>query len=178
MRLFSLGALAAFLPCIAMADYGAVTVSRVVSVYDADTFRVDIDDWPAVIGKNMSIRVLGVDAPEIRGKCAGEKERAIVARDFVRGLLAGADHIQLHNLKRGKYFRLLARVSVDGQDLGELLISQGYAREYGGRRRGGWCSDWHKQEDAINLPSSLRNLGTFAMASFPFAMAFFYLKLL
>ncbi|HGX92428.1 MAG TPA: thermonuclease family protein, partial [Candidatus Tenderia sp.] len=36
-----------------------LVVSRVVSIYDADTFRVDINGWPPIIGSNMPIRVLG-----------------------------------------------------------------------------------------------------------------------
>jgi len=52
--------------------YGDVLVSEVTSIYDADTFRVNIKHWPDVIGKHVSIRVLGVDAPEIRGKCASK----------------------------------------------------------------------------------------------------------
>ena len=50
-------------------QYGTVTVSKVISVYDGDTFRVNIDSLPPIVGKNIAIRVNGVDTPEIRGKC-------------------------------------------------------------------------------------------------------------
>ena len=54
-------------------DYGNVTVSKVTSIYDADTFRANIKDYPPIVGESNSIRINGVDAPEIRGKCESEK---------------------------------------------------------------------------------------------------------
>ena len=38
-------------------QYGTVTVSKVISVYDGDTFRVNIDSLPPIAGKNIPIRV-------------------------------------------------------------------------------------------------------------------------
>ena len=91
----------------AASEYGTVTVSKVISVYDGDTFRVDIDSLPPIVGKNIPIRLNGVDTPEIRGKCKYEKDLAIKARDFVRNKLANAKEIKLNNLQRGKYFRVV-----------------------------------------------------------------------
>ena len=82
-------------------QYGTVTVSKVISVYDGDTFRVNIDSLPPIVGKNIAIRVNGVDTPEIRGKCQYEKDLALEARDFVRGKLANAKEIKLTNFYRG-----------------------------------------------------------------------------
>jgi endonuclease YncB( thermonuclease family) len=42
-------------------QYGTVTVSKVISVYDGDTFRVNIDSLPPIVGRNIPIRVNGVD---------------------------------------------------------------------------------------------------------------------
>ncbi len=116
-----------------------LVVSRVVSIYDADTFRVDINGWPPIIGSNMPIRVLGVDAPEIRGKCADEKAKALEAKAVTVNSLRNAQTIELRNIKRGKYFRLLADIYVDGKSLAALLISSGLARPYDGGKREGWC---------------------------------------
>ena len=41
-------------------QYGTVTVSKVINVYDGDTFRVNIDSLPPIVGKNIPIRVNGV----------------------------------------------------------------------------------------------------------------------
>ncbi len=120
-------------------QYGTVTVSKVISVYDGDTFRVDIDSLPPIVGKNIPIRVNGVDTPEIRGKCKYEKNLALKARDFVRAKLANAKEIKLTNLQRGKYFRVVANVLVDGVSLEQELLDNELAYEYSGGKKLSWC---------------------------------------
>ncbi len=120
-------------------QFGNVFVSDVTSIYDADTFRVNIKNWPDVIGKHMSVRVLGVDAPEIRGKCPAEKQAARLAKQFTVKMLRSAKVVELRNIKRGKYFRILAEVYVDNQSLAEALISAHHARVYDGGKRLSWC---------------------------------------
>jgi len=137
--LLLLGAL--FIQPVTARDYGSVTVKQVTSIYDADTFRVDIEGYPAIAGEHISIRVLGVDAPEIRGKCEAEKISARQAKQFTVELLRSAQVIELHNMQRGKYFRILADVYIDGSSLADLLISMGHARPYDGGKRKGWCGD-------------------------------------
>jgi endonuclease YncB( thermonuclease family) len=120
-------------------QYGTVTVSKVISVYDGDTFRVNIDSLPPIVGKNIPIRVNGVDTPEIRGKCQYEKNLALKARDFVRVKLANAKEIKLTNLQRGKYFRVVANVVVDGVSLEQDLLDNELAYEYSGGKKSSWC---------------------------------------
>ena len=120
-------------------QYGTVTVSKVISVYDGDTFRVNIDSLPPIVGKNIRIRVNGVDTPEIRGKCQYEKNLALKARDFVRSKLANAKEIKLTNLQRGKYFRVVANVVVDGVSLEQELLDNKLAYEYSGGKKLSWC---------------------------------------
>ena len=120
-------------------EYGTVTVSKVISVYDGDTFRVDIDSLPPIVGKNIPIRLNGVDTPEIRGKCKYEKDLAIKARDFVRNKLANAKEIKLNNLQRGKYFRVVANVMVDGVNLEQELLDNELAYKYTGGKKSSWC---------------------------------------
>ena len=120
-------------------QYGTVTVSKVISVYDGDTFRVNIDSLPPIVGKNIRIRVNGIDTPEIRGKCQYEKNLALEARDFVRAKLANAKEIKLTNLQRGKYFRVVANVLVDGVSLGQELLDNKLAYEYSGGKKSSWC---------------------------------------
>jgi endonuclease YncB( thermonuclease family) len=120
-------------------QYGTVTVSKVISVYDGDTFRVNIDSLPSIVGKNIPIRVNGIDTPEIRGKCQYEKNLALKARDFVRNKLANAKEIKLTNLQRGKYFRVVANVLVDGVSLEQELLDNELAYEYSGGKKLSWC---------------------------------------
>ena len=121
-------------------QYGTVTVSKVISVYDGDTFRVNIDSLPPIVGKNIPIRMSGVDTPEIRGKCQYEKNLALKARDFVRAKLSNAKEIKLTNLQRGKYFRVVANVVVDGVSLEQELLDNELAYEYSGGKKLSWCN--------------------------------------
>ncbi|MDC3315572.1 thermonuclease family protein [Candidatus Thioglobus sp.] len=121
-------------------EYGTVTVSKVISVYDGDTFRADIDSLPPIVGKNIPIRLNGVDTPEIQAKCQYEKDLALEARDFVRSKLANAKEIKLNKLQRGKYFRLVADVMVDGVSLGQELLENEFAYKYSGGKKSSWCN--------------------------------------
>ena len=120
-------------------QYNSLIVSKVISVYDGDTFRANIDDLPPIIGQNIAIRVNGIDTPEIRGKCKKEKELAINARDFVRGLLSKAKVIELTNIARGKYFRIVANVLIDGNSLEKQILNKKLAYSYYGGKKLGWC---------------------------------------
>jgi endonuclease YncB( thermonuclease family) len=121
-------------------EYGTVTVSKVISVYDGDTFRADIDSLPPIVGKNIPIRLNGVDTPEIQGKCEYEKDLAIKARDFVRNKLANAKEIKLTKLQRGKYFRIVADVMIDGVSLEQELLENKLAYKYTGGKKSSWCN--------------------------------------
>jgi len=120
--------------------YESVIVSEVTSIYDADTFRVNIAGYPDIIGKHVAIRVKGIDAPEIRGKCESEIKAARIAKQFTVDQLRSGSKIELRNPERGKYFRILADVYIDGKQLSKMLLESGNAREYYGGTRGSWCS--------------------------------------
>jgi endonuclease YncB( thermonuclease family) len=139
MKILLILAIVLTVPAQAKPRYGTVTVSKVINVYDGDTFRVNIDSLPPIVGKNIPIRVNGVDTPEIRGKCQYEKNLALEARDFVRAKLANAKEIKLTNLQRGKYFRVVANVVVDGVSLEQELLDNKLAYEYSGGKKLSWC---------------------------------------
>ena len=125
----------------AKTTYPDITISSVVSVYDGDTIKVNIANYPDVIGEAISIRIRGIDAPENRSKCTSEKAKAIKAKDYLKALLANAGVIRLTQVERGKYFRLVANVLVDGVNINQLMIDQGLARTYDGMsKRETWCN--------------------------------------
>ncbi|SDF73000.1 nuclease homologue [Onishia taeanensis] len=126
-------------PSLALAEYGSADVDRVTSIYDGDTFRADIAGWPDVIGERIPVRVAGVDTPEIRGSCEAEKRAARRAKQFTVARLREANSITLEEIERGKYFRVVAHVIVDGKDLGEMLIDEGMGVHYGGGTKSTWC---------------------------------------
>ena len=138
LLLFTVGTLEA--TSLRDTTYGSVVVSEVTSIYDGDTFRVNLEGYPALIGSRMGIRVNGIDTPEMRGKCKKEKTLARTAKQFTVAHLRAAKKIELRNMKRGKYFRIVADVYVDGKNLGQMLIDQGFAVVYdGGHKAKDWC---------------------------------------
>lgn len=83
-------------------------------------------------------RLNGVDTPEITSKIASEKEKALLARDFVKELILDKD-VQVKCHKFDKYGRLLVNIKVcEDKDLSELLISKNYGRFYDGRKKEKW----------------------------------------
>ena len=116
--------------------------------YDGDTCTVDIpiDNLPDIFSKNISVRINGVDTPEIRGKCQLEKCLAYIARDMVRERLDGKE-INLANVAKDKYFRVLADLqyredaSSEWINIVDIIIANGLGVEYnGGTKTADYCS--------------------------------------
>jgi len=104
--------------------------AKVVSVYDGDTITCDIDLGFGVWLRNQTIRLYGIDTPELRG---GERDAGLESRDVVRELMLDVDvTLRTHKDKKGKYGRWLAEVfDDDGRSFNEYLIENGYAKRYG-----------------------------------------------
>lgn len=123
-------------------DYGSVEVNEVTSIYDGDTFRVNIESFPDIVGQKMAIRVNGVDTPEMKGKCKKEIELARAAKKFTVNFLRNSKRVELRNMQRGKYFRIVADVYGDNISLAELLIKNDLAVPYFGNKK---IKDWCEQ---------------------------------
>jgi len=120
-------------------NFGDAIILEVFSIYDGDSFRANIKDYPPIVGEHMAIRINGIDTPELRGKCEKEKQLARTAKQFTVKHLRAAKSITLKNIKRGKYFRLIADVYIDGSSLGDLLLQHGHAVKYTGKTKQEWC---------------------------------------
>ena len=105
---------------------------RVIKCYDADTItiasKLPYDASPLY---RLSVRLNGIDAPEIKGKSAEEKEVAKEARDFLSNLVLNK-MIRLENVESEKYGRILADVYLGDVHLNELLLKERYAVKYDG----------------------------------------------
>jgi endonuclease YncB( thermonuclease family) len=107
-----------------------------VRVVDGDTFIADMErGYPRKIMRNIGIRIAGIDAPELRDKRPEIKKLAYSAKKFARERLSSAKNIKLKNLKKGKYFRIVADVYVDGKSLSKELLAKGYAKPYNGGKK-------------------------------------------
>lgn len=113
--------------------------ARVERVIDGDTLAVRAHIW---LGQDVSVlvRIRGIDAPELHGRCAAERQQALAARDALAGAVA-AGTVTLSAIEADKYGgRILADVaSPAAGPLGTHLLGVGLARAYAGAARGGWC---------------------------------------
>ena len=137
------------------ADEGMKTTQNfykvsLASVYDGDTFKVNLSCRYGIFCKKMGVRVKGIDAPEIRTKDPCEKEMAKKAKAFTKEILKSGSII-LRNCEKDKYFRLLCDVSVRDpnnpakkaeKSLAEVLLAQKLAVAYdGGTKKSiNWCA--------------------------------------
>lgn len=113
--------------------------AEVLYVVDGDTIRVKAHVW---LGQDIEtlVRLQGIDAPEMKGRCPEETRRAAEAREFLRSRLAHGP-VTLTDIRFGKYAgRVLAQVQTPtGEDASAALLASGLARPYRGERRAGWC---------------------------------------
>ena len=93
--------------------------------YDGDTITVNIPEIHPLLGDKIPVRIRGIDTEEIRSK----SEKSIEAKFFVEGVMSSANTIDLMDASRGKYFRIVADVIVDGFSLASLLVERGFAKE-------------------------------------------------
>mgnify|MGYP000032311707 CR=1 FL=1 len=109
--------------------------------YDADTITFNIPGLHPLLGDNMSVRVKGIDTPELRTTDACEKKVGYKAKEFVSKLMEKARRIDLESIERGKYFRVVADVLVDGESLTKKLLAKklGYPYAGGTKENVNWC---------------------------------------
>ena len=107
------------------------TVSNIIEVIQGDRFIVDIAEPHELAGSGVTIFLKDIDAPDAIKSCPKQMELGEKVKDIVAQKLADAQSIKLKNFRKtNKGIR--TQVIVDGKDLGEELISKGYAsNEYG-----------------------------------------------
>lgn len=101
-----------------------------VEVIDGDTFDHG----------NIRIRIADIDTPEVRGRCAYERELALRATSRMRALLV-AGPFELERIGTRDvdvYGRRLRIVTRGGRSLGGQLVAEGLARPWRGHREP-WC---------------------------------------
>ena len=110
----------------------------IVKVRDGDTFVINIENVPDVFGKEIAVRIRGIDTPELNDSREEIRKISIQAKEELEKLLTSGEKVILYNLGRDKYFRLLASVKVDNVDIAEYLIKKGLAKSYDGGAKAGW----------------------------------------
>lgn len=142
---WGLSAIAALaLALIPVAACGADEVAgpveaTVMRVIDGDTFVAQAHIWPGQT-VSVSVRIRGIDAPEIHSRCAAEKAAGQRARMALQAMLRDTP-VRISNIGGGKYYgRVLADVTTaSGRQVGSTLVREALARVYAGGRRVHYC---------------------------------------
>jgi endonuclease YncB( thermonuclease family) len=132
------------IPFSVMADDLSATVDY---VFDGDTFssQVLLENKAKI---SVRVRIRNIDAPEIHGMCEYETERAGQAWQRLRALLPKGTKVKLSEIKDDKYLgRIDALVSLDGKDIGKILIDEKLVRKYNGGKRMPWCPTIETKEE-------------------------------
>ena len=111
-----------------------ITDFELVRVRDGDTFVINIEGIPEVFGKEIAVRIRGIDTPEKSDDREHIKKIALEAKAELERLLSSSKKIVLYDLGRDKYFRVLASVKADDIDVGQYLIKKGLAKKYTGKK--------------------------------------------
>ena len=113
-----------------------------VNNFDGDTLTVNLpNSIPDVFSHEISVRIRHIDTPEVKGNGKCEKEAAQKAKVATTSLLKNAKKIDLEDVGRDKYFRILATVRADGVSIGQYLLDQKLAVPYEGDTKQvvDWC---------------------------------------
>ena len=111
----------------------------VIKVYDGDSFTI-ASEMPFINSPiyRFSVRLSGIDCPEIKGKTVIEKELAINARDALKNKIMNKT-ITLKNVSLEKYGRILADVYCDGVHINQWMLDNKFALPYDGGTK---TSEW------------------------------------
>jgi endonuclease YncB( thermonuclease family) len=113
-----------------------IKIARVIKVYDGDTITI-ASYYPSHKERKLykfSVRLSGIDCPEMRGASSTERKTAVIAKDFLHDLLYN-QLVQLNNISLDKYGRLLADVKLGDISCSELLIEKRLAVKYNGKKK-------------------------------------------
>lgn len=124
------------------ASYITPTPPSVIRVIDGDTIKIEAPYLPESLGKELSLRLEGIDTPEDRrAKCDKEKLLSKEATEFVKEVLDNAQKREFIINGWDKYGgRVLGDILIDGKSLAKMLLDKGYAVEYHGTgTKKDWC---------------------------------------
>ncbi len=109
-----------------------VTSGKVIKVYDGDTItlaaKLPHDTSPVY---RFSVRLTGIDTPEIKGASTREKELAKKARTALSDHILGKI-VYLEDVSTEKYGRLLATVFYENTNINQWMLDNKYAVAYDG----------------------------------------------
>lgn len=121
---------------------GVTYDAQVIRITDGDTVVIAAPFLPAPLKPELAVRIYGVDTPEkgYRAQCASEDQRGQAASVFTKNAVIQSQTHQVVLYGWDKFGgRVLGDMILDGHSLRTSLIQNGFAREYYGDTKQGWC---------------------------------------
>lgn len=129
------------LSLLSVTSFATDMVLPIKRVVDGDTISTTLN-LPCPLC-NVSIRILGIDTPESTylAKCPAEKEKGLAAKSFLTKFAQGQTTMRVNNISWDKYGgRIDGIVVINGINVGDEMIKQGYAKPYtGSGPKPDWC---------------------------------------
>tara|TARA_B100001094_G_scaffold232427_1_gene227279 strand:+ start:685 stop:1236 length:552 start_codon:yes stop_codon:yes gene_type:complete len=112
-----------------------ITQGQVIKVYDGDTItiasKLPYAESPMY---RWSVRLLGIDTPEMKSHDPKLKNLATHARDVLSDKILNKT-VHLENVSTEKFGRILANVIFQGENMNQFMIDNKFAYEYTGARK-------------------------------------------
>lgn len=107
-----------------------VTRGKVIKVYDGDTITI-ASTLPYKSSEiyRFSVRLRGIDSPEIKSKSQVEKELAMNSKMCLSNVILG-QIVDLKNVSTEKYGRILADVYIDNVSVNKWMLENKLAVPY------------------------------------------------
>ena len=119
-----------------------VTYGKVIKVYDGDTITIAAKPYHNYPVYRFSVRLNGIDAPELKTKNENEKKHAIISRDALKEKILGRI-VNLVNIQHDKYGRILADVFLGNENICKWMLCENYVVEYDGGTKNK-PAEWYK----------------------------------
>lgn len=120
------------------ADYPGEYNAELVRIKDGDTFVLDVHTWLDTTVR-QSVRVRGMDTPELKAKKQCERVLAIQSKRYAEILLSEGSLTVSNVASRRSFDRVVADVQIKGVNFASLMVSGGHARQCT-KCKNGW--DW------------------------------------
>jgi len=103
-------------------NYNAI----VREVYDGDTVTVDLDLGFHIHLKDIKLRLLGIDAPEVRG---AERKKGVIVRDKLRARILHQE-VVVWTIEKDSFGRWLAVIYDEGECVNSWLLRLDEVKRY------------------------------------------------
>lgn len=131
---------------------------RAVAVIDGDTIKADICLGLGVALTTQSIRLAGIDTPEVHKASYEESMAGIDVKKWLTFRVIDGKTFEIKNATRDKYGRVMGDLYIDNVNVCTELLLKGFAREYKGEAKTPWMPEaLQKIKDDIKKWEESRN---------------------